>query len=168
MFRILWPLLAQRPIDTRQYEHPEHLLAAVTKNHKVSITASPAQLERLPHDLEWSACRHRVTSVYSSGAPLGAGHAAQTQQFLSVLPIEVFGSTETAGVAWRQQSPETNSNHDWKLFPGVNTELHEGLLKVYSPWLDEPETGFIMGDRAELLDNGRFRLKGRGRQDCQN
>ena len=161
LFRILWPLLAHRPIDTEQYEYPEHLLAAAAKHNNVSIIASPAQLERLPVDLDWSVCHNRVTAVYSSGAPLGAQYATQAEQCFSTLPIEVFGSTETAGVAWRQQSPEINSNHDWQLFPGVNTELHEGLLKVYSPWLDEPEAGFLMGDRAELLENGRFRLRGR-------
>ena len=161
LFRILWPLLTQRPIDCNQYDYPEQLLAQIQQQDRVAIIASPAQLERLPEELDWTVCEGRVKAVFSSGAPLGAKAAAQAQSLFTQLPLEVLGSTETGGVAWRQQDPTPEARNYWQTLPGVSAQLNDGLLQVFSPWLDEPETGFIMGDRAEMFGTDRFLLKGR-------
>ena len=161
LFRILWPLLAQRPVDICQYEYPENLLANIAKHKQVTIIASPAQLERLPEELDWSVCQNKVKAVFSSGAPLGAAFATKAQTLFSVFPEEVLGSTETGGVAWRQQKNADPTLNLWNPLPGVKVDLSDGLLKVHSAWLDEPEAGFVMGDQAELFDNQCFLLKGR-------
>src|SRR5690606_13915344 len=71
-------------------------------------------------------------------------------------PCEILGSTETGGVAWRQQQGDDG----WTALPGVDVALNDaGLLQVTSPWADAGAQ--VMGDRAELLDAGRFRLLGR-------
>ncbi|MFK0573820.1 AMP-binding protein [Endozoicomonas sp.] len=165
LFRILWPLLARRTIDTHQHQYPESLLAAIAQHDKVAVIASPAQLERLPKELNWSVCKHRVTAVFSSGAPLQARFAAEAQRCFSVLPLEILGSTESGGVAWRQQHCEPASLNAWQPLPGVHVQLDDnGLLTVFSPWLDNPEDCCVMGDRAEIIADHGFLLKGRADQ----
>ena len=168
LFRILWPLLSGRTIDATQYEYPESLLNRIQNNHSSVVIASPAQLERLPRELNWSACHNKVAAVFSSGAPLSALHAGQTAHCFGCLPYEVFGSTETGGVAWRQQ-PDSEQTCYWNPLPGFNTGLADGQLCIYSPWTESSRTtpfgiGFIMGDKAERLDDGRFLTRGRADQ----
>ena len=163
LFRVLWPLLAGRVIDTQQHHYPESLLASMAQHKRVAIIASPAQLERLPAELDWSVCRQRVTAVFSSGAPLQARFAAEAEHYFSVLPLEILGSTETGGVAWRQQDSKPDTV--WHPLPAVRVQLAKnGLLTVFSPWLDHPEEGCVMGDRAEIMANQSFLLKGRADQ----
>ena len=159
LFRILWPLLAGRSVDCKQYDYPEQLLAQIRQHSRVALIASPAQLERLPEELNWVDGREHLAAVFSSGAPLPAKAATKTQQLLNQLPIEVLGSTETGGVAWRQQHAEKING--WKPIPGVTISLDGKQLQVFSPWLDDPDAGFVMGDTAELLENNCFLLKGR-------
>ncbi len=161
LFRILWPLLAGRPVDTRLYEYPETLLKKIVQTTSSVIIASPAQLGRLSKDLDWSVSHQRVKAVFSSGAPLEQQSAIDSEDCFSVLPLEVLGSTETGGVAWRQQHGKPGSLNLWQALPGVRVALNNDLLQVWSAWLDDPKAGFVMGDRAELHDNHRFLLKGR-------
>ena len=165
LFRVLWPLLAHRPIDTHQYQYPESLLAAIAQHNRVAVIASPAQLERLPVELNWSDCHHRVAALFSSGAPLKQRFAAESEHCFSTLPLEILGSTETGGVAWRQQHSINGSSNAWQPLPQVEVKLNDqGLLVVFSPWLDHPETGCAMGDRAEIYRDQSFDLKGRADQ----
>ncbi len=162
LFRVLWPLLAGRPIDTRQYYYPETLLAAIASYKNVAVVLSPAQLERLPEELDWSQCRHKVAAVFSSGAPLQRHSAMVAARCFSVLPLEILGSTETGGVAWRQQWAAATP---WQPLPGVQVRLdQDGLLIAFSPWIDSPQVGCVMGDRAEIRADQSFILKGRADQ----
>ena len=161
LFRILWPLLAGRTIHCDQFEYPETLLKEICSHDSVTLIASPAQLDRLPDDLEWHKVTGQLKAIFSSGAPLSANGAETTQNYLGKLPLEVLGSTETGGVAWRQQSPEPGAVHWWHTLPAVKARIEEGLLKVFSPWTDQPEKGYTMGDKAELIGDNAFILKGR-------
>ncbi len=165
LFRLLWPLLMGRTIDTRQFEYPEQLVEAVKDYKKVAVIASPAQLGRLPLELDWQAVHQHITAIFSSGAPLAATDACRAYQCFGRYPLEVLGSTETGGVAWRQQDPQRKKTgqlpESWTPITGVQPKLHEGQLKVFSPWLDDPSEGFVMGDCASILDCNRFLLHGR-------
>ncbi|WP_066017336.1 AMP-binding protein [Endozoicomonas atrinae] len=160
LFRILWPLLSGRAIETTRYEYPEQLIAGIHQHKAVAVIASPAQLDRLPTDLEWHSVQRSVAMVFSSGAPLSASGAGVTDACFGSVPFEVLGSSETGGVAWRQQSSVSDSSSGWQPLPGVQVVIEDGLLKVFSPWLDNPEAGYLMADRATLTGN-KFLLQGR-------
>lgn len=160
LFRVLWPLLSGRLIDTTRYEYPEQLIAQIHLHEAVAVIASPAQLDRLPTDLDWVSIQRSVVMVFSSGAPLSASGARVASECFGRLPFEVLGSSETGGVAWRQQSSISASPVGWQALSGVQVAIEDGLLKVFSPWLDNPEQGFLMADRASLVDGG-FLLQGR-------
>jgi 3-hydroxymyristoyl/3-hydroxydecanoyl-(acyl carrier protein) dehydratase len=74
-------------------------------------------------------------------------------------PIEVLGSTETGGIAWRRQS---TADELWTPFPDISIESgEERALIVRSPYLQEAAP-LATGDAVELLEDRRFRLLPRG------
>ncbi len=164
LFRILWPLLGGRTVHTAQFEYPEQLLAEILRHRSSVVVASPAQLDRLPTELNWGEIEGRVAQVFSSGAPLSPEGSVLGKQCLGHFPCEVLGSTETGGVAWRTQEASIRNpgvTSFWTPLPGVTTVLSKnGLLTVASPWTGEDEP-VVMGDRAQRLDDGRFLLQGR-------
>ncbi|MBX9705566.1 MAG: hypothetical protein K5Q00_04870, partial [Gammaproteobacteria bacterium] len=75
-----------------------------------------------------------------------------------VHPIEILGSTETSGVAYRQQL----LNSAWVPLPAVHIGLEKEThcLTVCSPYFDHAEP-FVMGDKAKINSDGSFVLLGR-------
>ncbi|MCV6071529.1 AMP-binding protein, partial [Escherichia coli] len=63
------------------------------------LVSSPALLKRLNEEHNPVAIR----CVFSSGGPLPNQAAQHSHLLFGSLPIEVFGSTETGGIAYRQQ-----------------------------------------------------------------
>ena len=109
LFRILWPLLERRPFATFDCEYPEQLLGAVGGGNV--LISSPAMLKRIGHLPERSG---QWRAVFSSGGFLPADAAADVARVLGTEAVEVLGSTETSGVAWR-----TASSARFRLLPSV-------------------------------------------------
>ncbi len=153
LFRLLWPFCSGRSFANFNFAYPEQL-AAIQSNSDL-LVSSPALLKRLAQ-LEQAV---HLRCVFSSGGPLPLASAQLAQEKLAFLPIEVLGSTETGGVAWRQQQDSTSP---WRLMDTVQCKTDElGLLQVCSSFLPD-QHWFTMGDRVELLPNRQLRLKGRG------
>lgn len=155
LFRVLWPLAAGRAILPRRFFH-EDLVAALSAAPCV-LVATPAHLKRLPEQLEWRAVRGQLRAVFSSGGPLPDHAAAQVRVLLGQAPIEVFGSSETGGIAWRRCEAPPSA---WQALPGVRWRIEEGQLAVASPHL-ATTAWWRSEDRAEIADDGGFRLLGR-------
>ena len=158
LFRVLWPLAAGRPADETTCADPLQLRALARKRGPYVLVSTPAHLARFPDLLpfaEWE----RPLLIFSSGGPLDAQSAARYREGLGAAPLEVFGSTETGGVAWRQRDGSTMEDA-WTPFPGIGIALgHDGALRLDSPYLAERD--YRMDDAAELLPDGRFLLRGR-------
>jgi 3-hydroxymyristoyl/3-hydroxydecanoyl-(acyl carrier protein) dehydratase len=71
----------------------------------------------------------------------------------------VYGSTETGGIACRQQSGKRLT--PWQPLPGVSCKIEDGLLAVQSDRLPDPVHWFLTSDRAELEGKSCFHLLGR-------
>lgn len=151
LFRLLWPWLSLRPFANFNLEFPEQLEQI---DQAYALVTSPALLKRL------SQISRPVISpnqVFSSGGLLSQSAANLCQQQLNQEAIEVLGSTETGGVAWRKQLDASA----WRRFDKVQISLNqEGFLQVASPYFSAEK--IVMGDRATLLDNDHFQLLGRG------
>jgi len=78
----------------------------------------------------------------------------------NITPIEVLGSTETGGIAYRQQQPEKEIL--WKKFDEVEIQRQKenGALAIRSPFCFSSDW-YEMGDAVELVDNEHFKLLGR-------
>lgn len=155
LFRVLWPLAAGREIQPRRFFH-EDLVSALAASDSV-LVATPAHLKRLPEQLDWARVRGRLRAVFSSGGALPADAARQVHEWLGVAPTEVYGSSETGGVAWRRwDSPAAT----WQALPGVQWRVQDDCLAVASPHLESPDW-WQTQDRVEALADGCFRLLGR-------
>lgn len=156
LFRVLWPLCAGRPFGARRLAYPEDMLAALAA--PTTLVSSPAHLKRLPETLPWSTAQPQLRHLFSSGGPLPDEALAACTRLLGQAPVEVYGSSETGGIAARQRR---HVNQGWEAFPGIALRIDdEGLLALRSPHLPD-EAWWHTADRARWLDDGRFALDGR-------
>jgi acyl-coenzyme A synthetase/AMP-(fatty) acid ligase len=166
LFRVLWPLASGRAFPRSSVLLPEEMFARLDGRPPSVVVSSPAHLRHLAASPRLRRHAHLIAEMISSGGPLETATALRLEELVGFAPREVFGSTETGGVAWRRASRFEPSPR-WAPFAPV--EIHrddDGALVVTSPFVTPPaqsgETGpgFRMGDRVEIEDGG-FRLLGR-------
>lgn len=154
LFRVLWPLAEGRPIHAARHEFPETLAPALAREACV-LLASPAHLKRLPGHLDWRGAAAQLRAVFSSGGMLEEDAARHAAALLGQAPVEVYGSSETGGVAWRQRA----ARDTWQPLPGVQWRADgEGLLEVCSSFAGPGWQR--LADRVEACTDG-FVLRGR-------
>lgn len=152
LFAVLWPLVTGRRVTSRRIEYPEELEPVISERPCVLIS-SPAHLKRLPDERRWHT---KLDAIFSSGGPLPPEGAQMAQHVLGHQPIEVYGSSETGGIAWRQGSAAA-----WSVLRGVTVgATDEGTLRVQSPHLLDAGDWFVTADRV-ALEGDSFRLLGR-------
>lgn len=155
LFRLLWPLAAGRPLAARRLAYLEDL---GREPGRVVLIASPAHLKRLQASA-LGDLPSRLLALFSSGGPLPDEALAPCAQQLGQTPIEVYGSSETGGVAWRQRAPGADAQEPWRALPGVEWQLEGETLKLRSPQLGGDDW-FEAADRARAEGQG-FVLLGR-------
>ncbi len=180
LIRVLWPLAAGRAFCADTYLHTEELFPRLRQSEGgFALVTTPVHLRRMRADAHLPGLRATSRAIFSSGGPLDEAVAVAIAELTGDAPIEIFGSTETGGVAWRQQT-RAGENAAFRAFPNVELELCsepglEAQLVVRSPYASLGPTvpgragaageaqlqETRMGDRAELLGDGRFRLLGR-------
>ncbi|MGE3538572.1 MAG: AMP-binding protein [Candidatus Tectimicrobiota bacterium] len=158
LFRLLWPLCSGDGLVDGQYVHWEELLGRLP-SAGATLVSSPASLVHLPQAATRFGGDWRHTVIFSSGGPLARETALDIAEVCGQAPIEVLGSTETGGIAFRQQT--LAGNWPWQPLPGVVTRVVNGLLEVRSPFLPDPTVWCPTGDRAEPVDEQQFHLRGR-------
>ena len=127
LFTVLWPTLTGRRLAEGRLEYPEELERDLAAHDSV-LVASPAHLKRLPTGRTWAT---KVRAVFSSGGPLSPEAGQLAHDVIGHTPIEVFGSSETGGIAWRQ-----GSTAPWAPLSGISVRASEAnTLEVRSPHL---------------------------------
>ncbi|UJF22504.1 AMP-binding protein [Shewanella sp. OMA3-2] len=160
LFKILWPLAANRPFLSEQIEYPETLSYYLAIMPNLCLISSLAQLSRLPDALD-KQLQHRCPSlIFSSGGPLSFEAATDIEQCYRQLPIEIFGSTETGGIAYRRQH---NADEPWQIFSPVNIKQDEddGALCIQSSYLENTTQWHKCDDSIELINPQQFTLLNR-------
>lgn len=157
LFVVLWPLAAGRPFVAQRLAYPEEMAQCLGPAPSI-LVSSPPHLKRLPETLDWRDACAGIRAVFSSGGVLLAEAAASCSTLLQSSPIEVFGSSETGGIAWRQQA---SHGECWEALPDVAWRCEGDVLHVRSPYVNRSEW-FATADRAEAVPGGaRFILRGR-------
>ncbi|NIB44227.1 AMP-binding protein [Pseudomaricurvus alkylphenolicus] len=160
LFRVLLPLCAGWCFDANTCEFLEQLQERQWTQGPRILISSPSHLSRIPPQLP-AASSSNLTAIFSSGAPLSRDASLDALQKFGCGVNEVYGSSETGGIAWRQQ--QIDSEPQWQPLPGVNLQrdTDSGCLQVRSQHLPDPRQWYTTADRAQLDSEGRFRLQGR-------
>ncbi|WP_145999226.1 AMP-binding protein [Oceanicoccus sp. KOV_DT_Chl] len=162
LFKLMWPLAVGKLIHTTQYHYPEPLMAALASESEAVLVSSPALLNRIGRLVDLSALMGSVQTIFSSGGPLDSVAAMEIAALSGVAVQEIFGSTETGGVAYRSQSSAAKTFSPWTLLPTVNMKVDTDsqCLLIESPHADGDDF-FAMGDVVELINENQFILKHR-------
>ncbi len=161
LHKLLWPLWRGAPVVTDACQYPEEIAALASCHRPAVLVSSPTHLARLPEAPVFAGGVDTLVAIFSSGGLLPEEPAKALHRLTGQGVIEVLGSTETGGVAWRQQM----TTPLWQPLPGVEVhrEADSGCLAVWSPHLGSA-VPFVMGDRVECAPDGRFWLLGRADQ----
>jgi acyl-coenzyme A synthetase/AMP-(fatty) acid ligase len=157
LFRILWPLASGRPILCEPCGDPAGFRAACALGPV--LVSSPAHLSRLPRLMELSLLPGLPAAIFSSGGPLDEADALAWRRWVPDGVVEIYGSTETGGIAWRRQDEEAASAL-WTPLPDVAIALAADGALMVSSFRAGPDP-VRMEDAAAMDGPGRFRLLGR-------
>jgi acyl-coenzyme A synthetase/AMP-(fatty) acid ligase/3-hydroxymyristoyl/3-hydroxydecanoyl-(acyl carrier protein) dehydratase len=154
LFSVMLPFTAAVPFRRERIEYPESF--EQLRDDSYLIITVPALLKRVV-EIAGTAFGLRDPWIFTSGGAVPPDVALQTEQVFGFWPLEVYGSTETSGIAWRQ----SRDGPEWTPFDNAEIRQNEeGCLVIKSPYIKDP-AGFVTGDMAEMLPDGRFLLKGR-------
>lgn len=147
LFKILWPLFTKKTFFARTLEYPENILETAKKVNAITLISTPAFLKRyyLPEE-KIVNCR----AVFSSGGVLTYSVADLTHKNFNVWPMEVYGSTESGGLAYRQLDSDEKL---WTCFPGVEISITPNEETIASSRFFDAEK-LLIGDRVRILDGG--------------
>ena len=155
-FRLLWPLAAGRAFVAERWTFPEDMARGLV-NGACALIASPAHLKRLPQTLDWRGARNHLRAVFSAGGPLPDEALPLCDHAFGQVPVEIYGSTETGAVAWRQRAEETDA--PWHALPGMALSIEGDTLRMAASWLQE--SGWhSASDKVQAQGDG-FALLGR-------
>ena len=156
LFKLLWPLASGRGFYQNQVAFPEDVVDVEKKiahfNIENYVISSPALLKRWTTDVVLQDC----ITVYSSGGKLDSG----IRPFVNVPITEVFGSSETGGIAHRQED-------DALWTPFTNVEIRQSEQQELAVKANHACTQdwILTGDNVELVElnqlKSSFKLLGR-------
>ena len=155
LFTALLPIATGLPFRRHRIDFPTELPNFA--GDAAVIASSPAFLKRLSAETDKAIAFKCPPIIYSSGGPLPEDVARKACELTGYWPMEIYGSTETGGIAYRQ----SKNGPVWKPFEVCKMSVAEnGCLNIKSSYILEAD-GFTTGDLVDLYDDGRFLLKGR-------
>jgi len=161
LFSVLLPLASGGAFVRGMPFAPAAIAAAVREVAAGALVSVPAHLRACtsldPGELGG------LTRIFTSTAPMPNATALALIDAHRVPVLEVFGSTETGGIATRVQSEATA----WGPMPGIQVSVdpETSRLLVDSPFLHPSvERPYVSGDTAQMTEDGRGFVH-RGRAD---
>jgi acyl-coenzyme A synthetase/AMP-(fatty) acid ligase len=160
LFSVLIPFISSARVLDGVYTFPREILRAV-QNHGASILVSvPAHYRALKAD---DLQRHNLKMAFSSAGALDKEDAAYFHGKTGLDIIEIYGSTETGGVATRFRSKDGES---WRPMGPVDCRIRDERLHVRSAFISstlprDADGFFATADRADFTNEHQFILRGR-------
>jgi len=160
LYSILTPLLASAAVSGATPSFPGEIEAAIAQAEATILVSVPAHYRGL-NGHAVSAPDLRL--AFSSAGMLAAEDAAAFSAQTGVGIAEIYGSTETGGIAARVRAA---GETDFKPYDTIGVCIEGEQLSVrsdyLSPELERDAYGcFVMGDRVAATAGGRFMLIGR-------
>ncbi len=153
LFTIALPFAAGVPFRRKRIEFPNEFEKLTDERYM--IIAVPAFLKRT-NEVE-DKLPLNDPFIFTSGGVLLPEVAKKTNEVFGFWPVEVYGSTETSGIAYRQ----SKNGLEWTPFDNAQIWKNEdGCLVIKSPYIKDP-AGFATADLVDIHPDGRFILMGR-------
>jgi acyl-coenzyme A synthetase/AMP-(fatty) acid ligase len=161
LFSVVLPLVSGATVERESPFFPEEIADRIERIRATILVSTPAHLRALATTLPK---RHCLRLVLSSGAPLSSADAAAFAERTGIWPLEVYGSTETGGIAVRVQDLP---DRPWAPIAGVDCRMEGDALAVRSAYVSdrasvESDGFFVTADLVHIHPDGRFDLLGRG------
>ena len=160
LFSVLIPFISSACVLDGVYSFPREIIRAA-KDHRASILVSvPVHYHVLKTD---DLQRHNLRMAFSSAGVLDKEDSSYFHGTTGLDIIEIYGSTETGGVATRSRLRDGES---WRPLATVDCKICDGKLHVRSDYISptlprDAEGFFITADRADSDGHNRFILQGR-------
>jgi len=160
LFSVLIPLVSSARVLPGIYTFPKEILLAAEEHKATLLVSVPVHFRVLKND---ALQRFHLRMAFSSAGMLEREDALYFRQKTGLDVIEVYGSTETGGVATRRRLPDQES---WVPMDPIDWRIRDGSLCVRSDFLTPtlPRDGdgfFVTADCADPDGDGRFILRGR-------
>jgi acyl-coenzyme A synthetase/AMP-(fatty) acid ligase len=157
LFSVVLPLVSSATVVNETPSFPNEIVESV-ENHKITLLASIPAHYRVLRDKKMS-----LRLAFSSAGMLDEKDNEAFFRNNATGVEEVYGSTETGGIATRNRSL---GEEFFSPFSTIHWKIVDDRLAVHSPYVS-PELAvdddgyFITGDRVEAGGPNRFALKGR-------
>lgn len=164
MYGKLWletlaPLLGL-PVHPEQIIGWESFLEVQAQYPAIIFVTTPSFLAELAAHPHLIPAQHNIRAIITSGSLLRPEVSSAIHTLFHLSPIEVYGSTETGSVAWRQQL----NGEQWQVFDGVSVATDpSGGLAVTSPFC--VTTPYVLRDGVTFTDDTRRTFQYHGRLD---
>ena len=160
LFSVLVPLVSGCSVLEPVYSFPQEILAAARVSGATILVSVPSQYHVLQTE---SLQPYKLRLAFSSAGMVSAPDAEYFQGKTGIAVTEIYGSTETGGIAWKASPTDRQV---CRTFKGIDWKIHNGRLQVrsdfLSPELPRDQNGFFTtADRAEPCGADSFTLHGR-------
>lgn len=160
LFAVLLPLVSGAAVLDRTPSFPAEIAAGLEKERPSLLVSIPVHYRAL-RDKRLDTPSLRL--AFSSAGMLDRQDNEAFFRANGVGVVEVYGSTETGGIATRNLS---RGEEDFTATPMVDWGISGERIRVRSPFLSpelprDRDGFFVCGDRAEARGENTFALKGR-------
>jgi acyl-coenzyme A synthetase/AMP-(fatty) acid ligase len=160
LFSVLVPFVAGAKVLSDIYTFPQEIISTTNKHKATVLVSVPIHYRSLKVD-NLSAPSLKV--AFSSSGVLNRSDAIHFQNKTGLGITEIYGSTETGGIAARSISENTES---WKPADVVSWKISGKRLSIKSPFvsaeMEKDAEGFcVTGDEVQSDKGNRFILLGR-------
>lgn len=160
LYAILAPLMANAAVAPQNPSFPSEIEAVLRQSRASVLISVPAHYRALNGH---SFAPRSLRLAFSSAGMLAKADAEAFSAQTGVKIAEIYGSTETGGIAARVRA---DGETDFKPYATVDVCIEGERLKVRSDYLSPglaptPHDYFTVGDRVAAAGNGRFSLLGR-------
>lgn len=160
LFTVIVPLVSGCSVLEPVYSFPQEILAAASGSAATILVSVPSQY----HVLKTGNLQpYKLRLAFSSAGTLPPHTARFFYEKTGIAVTEIYGSTETGGIAWKASPLDKLV---CRTFKGIDWKIHHGRLQVrsafLSPELARDQDGFFTtADRAEPCGADCFTLHGR-------
>ena len=160
LFSILAPLVSQASVLPEIYTFPQEIITAINRHKPTILVSVPVHYRALKVD---NLAAPSLRAAFSSSGVLTRSDATYFLKKTGLGIHEIYGSTETGGIAFRNVTENTES---WQPADVVSWKLSGKRLAVRSDFvsseMEKDAEGYsVTGDEVQPEKNGRFLLLGR-------